>query len=139
VGGFGGSPRSQAATVQPYILWIVRRSAVGKRQPKAVGRWLNLVDKINQDSTNGWVGKSTSDAAVEPKASPSAGRALLFPKVRKYHQRYCVERPMRHIESEEVPAGYALIHIFLRGPFLLTASGCPIGTPMGTPKTSTID
>ena len=33
----------------------------------------------------------------------------------KYHQRYLVERPMRHPESEEVPAVYGLIHLFCGG------------------------
>jgi len=71
-----------------------QRSAVGRRQPKAVVGWLTLVDKTNQKTTNWRVGQSTPGAAVEPKAGPRARRAPLFPRIGKYHQRYCVQRPI---------------------------------------------
>ena len=99
---FGGLPDGR--------LWVK-----GGRRP-VVG-WLTLVDKINQDSTNGQVGQSTPGAAVEPKAGPSARRAPLFPKIGKYHQSYCGTRPLREPECEEVPATYGLIHLFCGGRF----------------------
>jgi hypothetical protein len=71
----------------------------GGRRP-VVG-WLTLVDKINQDSTNWRVRRSTPDAAIEPKTGSSTRRAPLFPIVGKYHQSYCVRGQAKEPESEK--------------------------------------